>query len=92
MDYVFIKYSYNSTAYLFIIHKSNIGGIHYNTIIESRNAIFFKDVFLFKETQEDCSFNISIHINLSDYHLSKDKTKLRRSKKVNKSKYLVHFF
>jgi len=86
VNYVFIKYTYNNTAYLFIIHKSSIGGIHSNTIMESRNAIFFKDVFLFKETQEDYSFKITIQINLSDYHSSKDKTKPRRSKKeINKN-------
>jgi catechol-2,3-dioxygenase len=44
-------YTYNN-AYRFLIHKSNIENIHLNTIMDSRNAIFFKDVFLFKQTQE----------------------------------------
>jgi hypothetical protein len=45
----FIEYVYNSGAYQFIIHKSNIKDIHPNITIESTNAIFFKDVFPFKE-------------------------------------------
>jgi G:T-mismatch repair DNA endonuclease (very short patch repair protein) len=49
MNYVFIKYTYNSTAYLFIIHKSSIGGIPSNTIMKSRNAIFLKMCFYLKK-------------------------------------------
>ena len=38
---VFIGYAYNSSAYRFFIHKSDIPDMHVNTIIESRNALFF---------------------------------------------------
>jgi hypothetical protein len=41
VDYVFIGYAHNSSAYRFFIHKSDIPDMHVNTIIESRNASFF---------------------------------------------------
>ena len=42
---VFIGYAHNSSAYRFLIHKSEIPDMHPNTIIESRNASFFEHVF-----------------------------------------------
>jgi hypothetical protein len=45
MDCVFIGYAYNSSAYRFLVYKSSIENIHPNTIMELRNATFFKDVF-----------------------------------------------
>ena len=35
---VFIGYATNSSAYRFLVHKSDILDIHNNTIIDSRNA------------------------------------------------------
>jgi len=49
MDYIFIRYTYNSNAYKFLIHKSSFKSINPNTIMESRNVTFFEVVFLFKE-------------------------------------------
>jgi len=49
MNYNFIRYAYNNSAYEFFIHKSSIKYMHPNTIMESRNAILFKDVFSFKK-------------------------------------------
>ena len=45
IDCIFIGYAHNSVAYQFLVHESNIFDIHKNTIMESRNASFFKDVF-----------------------------------------------
>ena len=45
IDCIFIGYAHNSTAYRFLVHEWNISDIHKNTIIESRNAYFFEDVF-----------------------------------------------
>ena len=45
IDCVFIGYAHNSSAYRFLIHKSDIPDIHVNTIIESRNASFFEEIF-----------------------------------------------
>ncbi|KAL6312007.1 hypothetical protein AAG906_017660 [Vitis piasezkii] len=45
IDCIFIGYAHNSNAYRFLVYESNIPDIHKNTIMESRNASFFKDVF-----------------------------------------------
>ena len=45
VDCIFIDYAHNNTAYRFLVHESNIPDIHKNTIMESRNASFFEDVF-----------------------------------------------
>ena len=50
-DCVFIGYAHNSSAYRFLIHESEIFDMHANTIIESRNASFFENLFLYKSTQ-----------------------------------------
>jgi hypothetical protein len=55
MDCVFIRYVYNSSAYWLLIHKSIIEDIHPNTIMESRNVIFFEEVFSWKEVWENHS-------------------------------------
>ena len=44
-DYVFIGYAQNSNAYHFLVHKSEIPDIHVNTIIESRDASFFENIY-----------------------------------------------
>ena len=38
VDCVFIGYAHNSSAYQFLIHKSDVPDMNVNTIIESRNA------------------------------------------------------
>ena len=48
VDCVFIGYAHNNSAYHFLIHKSEIFDMHANTIIESRNAYFFENVFPYK--------------------------------------------
>jgi len=55
VDHVFIGYAYNSSAYQFFVHKSSIKDIHLNIIMESRNAIFFEDVFLWNKVRENHS-------------------------------------
>jgi hypothetical protein len=50
VDCVFIGYAHNSSAYRFFIHKSDIPYMHVNTIIESRNASFFEEIFPCKPT------------------------------------------
>ena len=46
VDCIFIGYAGYSSAYQFLIHKSEVFDIHENTIIKSRNAYFFEDIFL----------------------------------------------
>ncbi|GJR85326.1 retrotransposon protein, putative, ty1-copia subclass [Tanacetum coccineum] len=49
---IFIGYAKKSTAYRFIVHESKNPDIQKNTIMESRNASFFENIFpcLSKET------------------------------------------
>ena len=41
VDYVFVGYSLNSTTYRFLVFNSKVSEISNNTIIESRDAVFF---------------------------------------------------
>ncbi|GKB58046.1 retrovirus-related pol polyprotein from transposon TNT 1-94 [Tanacetum coccineum] len=52
VDYIFIGYAKNSSAYLFIVNDSKNPDIQKNTVMESRNASFFENIFpcLTKET------------------------------------------
>ena len=55
VDCVFIGYAHNSIAYRFLIYKLDILDLHVNTIIESRNASSFEEIFPYKSTQESSS-------------------------------------
>ena len=45
----------NNTAYQFLVHESHISDIHKNTIMESRNASFFENLFLCKSKEDQSS-------------------------------------
>jgi len=45
MHCVFIRYILNRSAYRFLVDKSEIPDIHINMIIESRDVVFFEDIF-----------------------------------------------
>ena len=42
---LFAGYASNNCAYRFLVHKSDISNIHVYTIMESRNATLFENVF-----------------------------------------------
>ena len=48
IDTIFIGYGQNTSANRFLVIDSEINGISNNTIIESRDATFFEDIFPFK--------------------------------------------
>ncbi|GJZ63134.1 retrotransposon protein, putative, ty1-copia subclass, partial [Tanacetum coccineum] len=52
VDCIFIGYAKNSSAYRFIVHDSKNPDIQKNSVMESRNASFFENIFpcLTKET------------------------------------------
>ena len=52
IDCIFIGYAHNNATYQFFVYESNIQDIHKNTIMESRNASFFEDVFPCKSKVE----------------------------------------
>jgi hypothetical protein len=45
VDCAFLGYAHNSTAYRFLVIKSDTPEQNVNTIMESRDASFFKDIF-----------------------------------------------
>ena len=51
MDCILIGYAPKSSAYRFLVHKSGIPDIHVNTIIESKTASFFENIFPCKDKQ-----------------------------------------
>ncbi|GAB2265737.1 hypothetical protein Dimus_037845 [Dionaea muscipula] len=55
VDCVFIGYAHNSSAYQFLVHESKITDIHKNTIMESRNAEFFENIFPYQSPEESSS-------------------------------------
>ena len=55
VDCIFIGYTHINTAYLFLVHESNIPDIHKNKIMESKNTSFFEDVFPCKSKEEPSS-------------------------------------
>ena len=55
MDCIFIGYALNSSAYRFLVHKSEIPDIYVNMIIEFRDALFFEDIFLYKRETDNTS-------------------------------------
>ena len=55
MDCIFIGYALNSSAYRFLVHKSEIPDIHVNMIIEFRDAVFFEDIFSYKREADKTS-------------------------------------
>ena len=45
VDCIFIGYAQHSNAYRFLVHESKNPEIHKNTILESKNASFFENIF-----------------------------------------------
>jgi hypothetical protein len=46
VDCIFLGYAQRSIAYRFLVVKSEVRDIHVDTIMESRDAIFFENIFL----------------------------------------------
>lgn len=52
IDCIFSGYANNSSAYQFLVHKSEISDVHEGTIIESRNVVFCETTFPCKEIKK----------------------------------------
>jgi hypothetical protein len=46
VDCVFLGYAHHSTAYRFLVFKSEIPDVHIDTFLESRDVTFFRIFFL----------------------------------------------
>ena len=66
IDCIFIGYAINSSAYHFLVHKYDIPDIHVNIIIESRNASFFENKFLSKNSCDGSSLKRTHDTTTSD--------------------------
>ena len=86
VDCVFIGYATNSSAYRFLVHKSDISDIHINTIIKFRNASFFEDIFPCKDVPK-MSCNKRTHDMAMDHlqnKVSEDEPRYSKRTKVAK--------
>jgi len=91
VNYVFIGYDQNNSAYQFLIYKSDIPNLHVNTIIETRNASFFEEIFPYKSTQESSSLKRNFKSTSStslDQELMEERNEVKpkRSKRAKTSK------
>ena len=90
IECIFIGYAINSSAYHFLVHKSDIPDIHVNTIIESRDASFFENIFPSKKACDGSSLKRTHDTGTSDIdHDSindESEEALRRSKRARTSK------
>ena len=89
IDCVFIGYAHNSVAYRFLVHESNIPDIYKNTIMESRNASFFEDVFPCKSKVEPNSSKLAFETINENSQGGNDTSEVepRRSKKASVENY-----
>ena len=94
IDCIFIGYAHNSAAYRFLIYESNIPDIHQNTIMESRNASFFEDVFPYESKEKPSSSKRvleTIHENCQDEDTDGE-VEPRRSKRARTEKSFGPYF
>ncbi|RVW73229.1 Retrovirus-related Pol polyprotein from transposon TNT 1-94 [Vitis vinifera] len=93
IDCIFIGYANNSSAYRFLVYKSEIPDVHVNTIIESRNAAFFETIFPYNKPSEtstqkrthDITFgNNQLEVNQESKEKQVDEDP-RRGKRARKS-------
>jgi hypothetical protein len=49
VDCIFIGYAFHSIGYRFLIIKSEVPDMHVGAIMDSRDAIFFEDIFPMRE-------------------------------------------
>ena len=88
IDCIFIGYAHNSAAYRFLVYESNIPNIHQNTIMESRNASLFEDVFPYGSKEKPSSSKRvleTIHENSQDEDTDGE-VEPRRSKRARTEK------
>lgn len=95
VDCIFLGYAVNSSAYRFLVHKSENPNVHVNTVIESRNAIFFEDIFPCKDKQERSSKKRTFddtncgHEESNQQSVQKElKVYTRQSKRLKMSEFL----
>ena len=90
VDCVFMGYAQNSNAYRFLVHNSEIPYIHVNTIIESRDASFFENIFPYNIVYEAIDNNKRSQDTISRSDPMEDEP--RRSKRQRTSTSFGPYF
>ena len=86
VDCVFIGYAHDSSAYRFLIHKLEIIDMHANSIVKTRNASLFENVFPYKSTQKSNSSKRTHDTTIGSSKGQQDDDVPRRSKRTRTSK------
>jgi len=60
VDCVFIEYAQRSRAYRFLVVKSEVPDMHVDSIMESRDATFFENIFPMKDMHSTSRFSSEI--------------------------------
>jgi hypothetical protein len=60
VDCIFLGYAHNSIAYRFLVVKSEVSDMHVDIIFESRDAIFFVNIFPMKDMCSNARFSPEI--------------------------------
>ena len=60
VDCVFLGYAQRSIAYRFLVVKSEAPDMHVDSIMESRDAIFFENIFPMKDMHNTSRFSSEI--------------------------------
>jgi transposase InsO family protein len=82
VDCIFIGYAHNSAAYRFLIHKSEVPDMSEGVTIESRNAVFFENIFPCRD-KEEVRTNKRPHEDVEDAGTStQESEEPRRSKRA----------
>jgi hypothetical protein len=50
VDCIFLGYANHSIAYRFLVVKSEVPNMHVNSLLESRDATFFENIFPMKDS------------------------------------------
>ncbi|KAJ9556796.1 LOW QUALITY PROTEIN: hypothetical protein OSB04_011410 [Centaurea solstitialis] len=86
VDCIFIGYAQNSSAHRFLVYDFKNPEIHKNTIMESRNASYFEDVFPCLNKEEKVSSSKGKEIVREDEQSEEDEEQPRRSKRARLEK------
>jgi hypothetical protein len=60
VDCVFLRYAHHSIAYRFLVVTSEVPNMHVDTIFESRDATFLKNIFSIKDMCSNARFSSEI--------------------------------
>jgi hypothetical protein len=67
VDCIFLKYAHQSIGYRFLVVKSEVPDMHVDIIIESRDAIFFENIFPMKDMCNNTRFSSEIAPDFTIY-------------------------